>query len=143
VNGKPDTPVAVRHLDYREVARPLTFRMIKEDLDALFAAGAPEPKKIILWEHQMDWLVKAERGGQPLEDLNASLGDFFYAGRRVGGSFAAAFAAPRPAIWGIPVEYHAPLTEADVKKAIHTVNSGGMASGHFTYEWNPYQARRK
>lgn len=141
MNGKPDAPIAVRRLDYREVAQPLTFRMIKDDLDALFTAGAPEPKKIILWEHQMNWLVKAERGGEPLEDLNdlnASLEDFFYSrGRQFGGVLSSP--PPRPAIWGIPVEFFSTTIEADVRKAIHAVRTGGIPAAPFDYEWNPYR----
>lgn len=141
MNGKPDTPI-VAALDYREVAKPLTFRAIKEDLDALYGAGAPEPKKLILWEHQMDWLVKAERGGEPLEDLNVSLEDFMVGGRRFGKSAGLRWLSrvPRPAIWGIPVEFHRPLIEREVVKAAHDIAGGSGPSFHFTWDWNPYRA---
>lgn len=118
MNGKPDSPIVVAALDYREVARPLTFRAIKEDLDAIYTIGAPEPKKLIMWEHQMDWLVKAERKGEPLEDLNRSpLGDLINA--RHGLLWATR--VPRPAIWGIPVEYHRPLLERQVHDDIVSI----------------------
>lgn len=58
-------------LDYTDVATPLTFKQIREDLDELHAKFDEKPEELILWEHQIDWLVKNERAAVPLERLNA------------------------------------------------------------------------
>lgn len=141
MNGNPDSPLRVESLDYREISKPLTFRIIKEDLDALFCADVPEPKKLIMWEHQMDWLVKAERKGEPLEDLSRRpLEEIMYGGRR-SGKTAGLFSLihiPRPAIWGIPVEFHRPLLESVVRDAMDQIREGDLRH-HFTWEWNPYR----
>lgn len=44
--------------DYTEQARPLTMAQIKDDLDRYDAMMWPGPDKIIIWEHQLDWMLK-------------------------------------------------------------------------------------
>jgi len=45
-------------LDYTEQAKPLTMHQIKVDCDNLWAQQSVCPDKIILWQHQLDWIIK-------------------------------------------------------------------------------------
>lgn len=46
-------------LDYTEYAGPVTIELVKNGADAFDAlSGGGQPNKIILWQHQLDWLVK-------------------------------------------------------------------------------------
>lgn len=48
-------------IDYTEVATPLCFTDIASDLEAYareLPLGFEEPSRLILWQHQIDWLSK-------------------------------------------------------------------------------------
>lgn len=48
-------------IDYTEVATPLCFTDIASDLEAyaqMLPLGFEEPSRLILWQHQIDWLMK-------------------------------------------------------------------------------------
>ncbi len=46
-------------LDYTEYAKPVTIELVRRGADAFYVlSGGGSPNKIILWEHQLHWLVK-------------------------------------------------------------------------------------
>lgn len=46
-------------LDYTEDAAPLTIDRLKLGVDAFDSlTGGGAPSKIIMWQHQLDWLIK-------------------------------------------------------------------------------------
>lgn len=46
-------------LDYTEYTGPVTIELVKNGTDAFHAlSGGGQPNKIILWQYQLDWLVK-------------------------------------------------------------------------------------
>jgi len=49
-------------LDYTDRARPLSMHHIKSDLDNYYAKFMIVPDKIIMWEYQLDWLIKRAGG---------------------------------------------------------------------------------
>lgn len=48
-----------RVLDYTSVATPLNFESIIDDIQEVRRYHGETPAKIIMWEHQRDWLKKA------------------------------------------------------------------------------------
>jgi hypothetical protein len=50
---------ALLALDYTTRARPLTIGDVKHDVDEFYVKYLMEVDKIIMWQHQLDWLVKA------------------------------------------------------------------------------------
>lgn len=81
-------------LDYTEVARPITFTNVKDDLDVLWAEHDPEPAKLVFWPHQLDWMIKV--CGQPVSEC-----------------VDRSKASPTT-LWGIPVELRDDIPEAKV-----------------------------
>lgn len=45
------------YIDYTEVAAPLTFDQIADDITQIHLQFY-SPSKLRLWEHQVDWLIK-------------------------------------------------------------------------------------
>lgn len=68
-------------LDYTPVAEPVSVGDVKFDVDACWCNDM-EPHKVILWQHQLDWMVK-EVGGRELVAGTLAKGEH---------------------IWGIPLE---------------------------------------
>lgn len=59
VDRQISVPRFERVLDLTEVAQPLTLDDIINDIDEIALGGIPNaPVKIIVWEHQRDWLLK-------------------------------------------------------------------------------------
>lgn len=80
MNGKEYTrPRGVeRVLSYERYAMPLTITRIKADLDDAFVDNKPEVDVIVMWEHQLDWLLKVldigvEYGASPSLRSGASI----------------------------------------------------------------------
>lgn len=48
--------------DYTEQAAPVTLAQIKADYDDFYARFMMAPDKVIVWEHQLDWLIKQVGG---------------------------------------------------------------------------------
>lgn len=74
--------------DYTEQARPLTLTQVKNDCDNYYVRLMLTPDKIIMWEHQLDWIIK-DIGKRNLGEIAPHL----RAGIRV---------------WGIPLEVRKP-----------------------------------
>lgn len=72
-------------LDYTLYAPPLTLTQIKEDADDIWRDKASAVDKIVLWQHQLDWIVKS-------------------AVVRYGPGAAAGDMGAARAIWEIPLE---------------------------------------
>lgn len=113
MNGK--LTVRAIKLDYTNIAAPLTFKQIREDLDELHAKFDEEPEELVLWEHQVDWLVKRERGGAPLEQRNVfgfAVGlDFGLAEDTTAYIFGSPewkTGAPVQTIFGVPIRVQVP-----------------------------------
>lgn len=67
-----------RVLSYEHYAPPLTIDKIKADLDDAFVDNKPEVDVIVMWEHQLDWLLKVldssvEYGASPSLRSGASI----------------------------------------------------------------------
>lgn len=44
--------------DYTDQAAPLTMDQVKRDYDDFYVRYLMAPDKIIVWEHQLDWMLK-------------------------------------------------------------------------------------
>lgn len=49
-------------LDYTTVARPIDVDAIIDDIRAARSSMGSEPEKIVMWEHQLDWIKKCAPG---------------------------------------------------------------------------------
>lgn len=58
--------------DYTEQTAPVTIRAVRDDVDDLYShsGGVLVPDKIVMWEYQLDWLIK-DAGGQVASRLMA------------------------------------------------------------------------
>lgn len=54
-------------LDFTEIAEPVTIGLVKDWCDRLYE-GDLEVGRVILWEHQLDWIVKDAGGEQHCAD---------------------------------------------------------------------------
>jgi hypothetical protein len=72
-------------LDYTTIPAPLTFDAIYEDINTCCADDFA-PEKIIVWQHQWDWLVKS------------------IPTHRVAEAYIASAVKAPATIWGVPVE---------------------------------------
>lgn len=87
-------------LDYTGFAGPLSADAIAEDITETQAQLCAEPEKVVLWEHQLDWIKKSIPGRYGTE----------YVWERVG---LHGRTPPKPpgvgvTIWGVPVEVRTP-----------------------------------
>lgn len=89
--AKLRTRIAV--LDFTDVAIPLTFDEIHADINQVLVEYSVNPEKIVLWQHQWDWLTKS---------IPTTL-------REVQVFQESTPLAPRPStIWGVPIEIREP-----------------------------------
>lgn len=87
-------------LGYLSVAEPLTFEHIHDDIEKL-ALDDREPRKIILWHHQWDWLVKSL---QPLRHDPAPIRNVLFGDSLMEIQARAYSKDEPPTIYGVPVE---------------------------------------
>lgn len=88
-------------LGYQYVAEPLTFEHILKDIQTLAEHHNREPRKIVLWRHQWDWLVKSL---QPLRHDPAPIRDVLFGDSILEIQARGYNTDDPPTIYGVPVE---------------------------------------
>lgn len=93
-------------LDYTKVARPVTAEEIYADIQCIQMESYRTPDKVIMWEHQFDWIAKkiVPKKMTPewiLVDAQTDEKGLLVSARKPDGYEGAT-------LWGIPVEVREP-----------------------------------
>lgn len=95
-------------LDYTEWAPPVTMDALRRDLDTYYAQHMRSPRKIIVWVHQWDYLVKPHTHLQPKYILEKIELD----GTGLNATMRPAESSDGGTLWGVPVEVRDPENHA-------------------------------